>query len=76
MSDRQAAQQVKNEGVQRIVKDANPKAAPMKLYLVGDERRSGNCLLDNASNTVVLYIMFSVNIKHVFMVLFCPISIS
>ena len=47
MSDRQTAQQVKNEGVQRIVKDANHKAAPVKLYLVGDERRSGNCLLDN-----------------------------
>ena len=43
MSDRQTAQQVKNEGVQRTMKDANPIAVPIKLYLVGEERRNGNC---------------------------------
>ena len=42
MSDRQATQQVKSEGVQRTMKDANPTATPIKLYLVGEERRNGS----------------------------------
>ena len=44
MTDRQTSQQAKSEGVQRTMKDTNPTAAPIKLYLVGEERRSGNLL--------------------------------
>lgn len=58
MSDRQTTQQAKNDGVQRTLKDVNPTAAPIKLYLVGEERRSGNCFSLNrqlSNESAVLY---------------------
>ena len=66
MTDRQAGQQVKSEGVQRTLKDTNPIAAPIKLYLVGEERRSGTCFTKHSNNIIfLLYCNICVNIPLV-----------
>ena len=64
MTDRQTSQQVKSEGVQRTLKDTNPTAAPIKLYLVGEERRSGNCYLDNTIYIIMTTHEYIVTIQY------------